>query len=51
MKKLEIKGNKVFLDGEEVECLKGFKLVSSVENKRSAELTLTIDVKIDQVET
>lgn len=51
MKKLRIEGNKVFLNDEEVECLKEYKLVSSTKRKGIAELTLTIDVKVVQAGT
>lgn len=51
MKRLVVKGNKVFLDGEEMECLKEFKLISSTEDKGTAELTLVINVRVDQVAT
>lgn len=51
MKQLKIEGNRVFLDGEEVENLKEYKLVSSARNESVAELTLIIDVKVSRVET
>lgn len=51
MKRLTIKGNRVFLDGEEVEYLKEYKLINSAKDKENAELTLVIAVKVDQVET
>ncbi len=51
MKKLRIDGNRVFLDGEEVQYLKEYKLISSTKNDGIAELTITLNVKVDQVET
>lgn len=51
MKKLTIKNGIIYLDGEKVERLKEYKLISSAIDKGVAELTLVMDVSTVQVET
>lgn len=50
MKKITVKDGTVYLDGEKVECLKEFKIVSSAKDNGVAELTIVMDVSIAQVE-
>lgn len=50
MNNLTIKNGVVYLNGEVVECLKHYKLVSSAEDNGEAELTLVMDVSTIQVE-
>lgn len=49
-KKISLKGNEIFLDGEKVENLKAFKISSTTKNKNIAELEMTIDVILDQAD-
>lgn len=51
MKKISLKGNEIFLDGEKVENLKAFKISSTAKNKNIAELEMTIDVILDQADS
>lgn len=51
MKKLTINDGALYLDGEKVECLKEYKLVSSTKDKGIAELTLVMDVITYRAET
>lgn len=46
MQKLVIRDGKLFLDGEEIQNLKRFNLVSSEEEYGVAELTVCMDVSI-----
>ena len=50
MKKLEVKNGSLYLDDEKVENLKSYKIASYAGTK-TAELTMVIDVKIDQTVT
>ena len=50
MKQVTVKNGTVYLNGEEVECLKSYKIVSSAKDEGTAELTLVIDVSITRVE-
>lgn len=50
MNSLKIKNGVVYLNGEVMECLKHYKLVSSSGNGEKAELTLVMDVSTVQVE-
>ena len=46
MKSLTVKDGNVYLDGEKVECLKEFKIVSSAKDNGVAELTIVMDVSL-----
>lgn len=48
MKNLTLRNGRIFLDGEEVEFLRSYKIVSSAEERGLAELTMVITVKTDQ---
>lgn len=48
MKTLTMKGNRLFLDDEEVKNLLRYKIVSPTTPKGSAELTITIAVKLNE---
>lgn len=50
MKTLTMKGNRLFLDDEEVKNLLRYKIVSPTTPKGSAELTITIAVKMEEKE-
>lgn len=47
MKRLTLYNGRVFLDGEEVEFLRSYKIVSSAEERGFAELTMVITVRTD----
>lgn len=50
MKNLTLRNGRIFLDGEEVEFLRSYKIVSSAEERGFAELTMVITVRTDQVD-
>lgn len=47
MKNLTLRNGRIFLDGEEVEFLRSYKIVSSAEERGFAELTMVIPVRTD----
>lgn len=49
MKQLEIKNGKVYLDGENIPYVKSYKIASSAESKGIAELTICMDVRINNL--
>lgn len=49
MKTVEVKNGKLYLDGEEIPCVKEFSIVSS-PNLSIGELTMKLDVLIRQNE-
>lgn len=48
MLKASLENGTVFLNGKEVECLKSFNIASSAEDVGIAELTMCMDVIINQ---
>lgn len=51
MLKASLENGTIFLDGKEVECLKSFNIASSADDIGIAELTMCMDVIIDQTLT
>jgi hypothetical protein len=49
MHRLEIKDNKVSLDGKKIECVKQFNVKSSAKEKNIVELTLIMEVSTVRV--
>lgn len=47
MKNLTLRNGRIFLDGEEVEFLRSYKIVSFAEERGFAELTMVITVRTD----
>ena len=47
MKNLTLRNGRIFLDGEEVDFLRSYKIVSSAEERGFAELTMVITVRTD----
>ncbi len=47
MKNLTLRNGRIFLDGEEVDFLRSYKIVSSAEERGLAELTMVITVRTD----
>lgn len=51
MLKASLENGTIFLDGKEVECLKSFNIASSAYDIGIAELTMCMDVIIDETLT
>lgn len=47
MKNLTLRNGRIFLDGEEVEFLRSYKIASSAEESGFADLTMVITVRTD----